>query len=529
MEPVEPHVNLAINMRSIPGGGYAVLLGAGASITSGMPSAWDVQQNLIEQLAAAENAAEIGEPHTWYKTTYGHEATYDGLLDRLTSSPYERQNLLSSFFEPDEEDREQGRKQPSAAHHALARLVAAGLVRVVLTTNFDRLIETALRQVGVEPTVVAHPDDVGGLAPLHTLKCLVVHVHGDYLNPTSMRNTPEELNAYGPAVDKLLDRIFEEYGLVIAGWSAKWDPALRNALSRCSRRVFATYWTDPVELSEAALDVLNRRAGTYVQADADMFFTQTADAVDALSDIERNHPVSVAVAIAMAKRALSGTQQAISLHDTLRREVNRLAALPLLTTGPWDAANAAAELGRRLEIVKAEAELPLALIATTVYWGTAETDRWWIGDIDQFSTAPEVSGTTALIALSRSPATIVIYAAGIAALASERWSTLVRALTEPRAKDTYRETEHAAAALLSPRATMSFPDAPERLHSYLRPLFTDHLALSEGAYRDAWERFDYLRMIIQQDDENLRGPDNHFIRKNGFYQQYEPVPAAWLN
>ncbi|WP_329462260.1 hypothetical protein [Streptomyces sp. NBC_01431] len=50
-----------------------------------------------------------------------------------------------------------------------------------------------------------------------------------------MLNTPEGLSPYDPAVDEILGRIFADYNLVISGWSAAWDPALRNALSRCSR------------------------------------------------------------------------------------------------------------------------------------------------------------------------------------------------------------------------------------------------------------------------------------------------------
>ncbi|WP_326743420.1 hypothetical protein [Streptomyces sp. NBC_01768] len=82
---MEPYVKLAVTMRSVPGG-YAVLLGAGASTTAGMPSAWEVQQVLIERLASVEGTTEIGDPHTWYKEKFGHEATYDGLLAQLTSS-----------------------------------------------------------------------------------------------------------------------------------------------------------------------------------------------------------------------------------------------------------------------------------------------------------------------------------------------------------------------------------------------------------------------------------------------------------
>lgn len=55
----------------------------------------------------------------------------------------------------------------------------------MLTTNFDRLMETALREVNIEPTVVANAADARGLAPLHTIKCLVIHVHGDYASSPS--------------------------------------------------------------------------------------------------------------------------------------------------------------------------------------------------------------------------------------------------------------------------------------------------------------------------------------------------------
>lgn len=522
---MEPHVNLAFSMRSTSGG-YAILLGAGASVAAGMPSAFDVQQDLIVRMAAAEGESGIGDPHAWYKGRFGHEATYDALLAALTTSPFERQALLRSFFEPDEGERERGVKQPTQGHQAIARLVAGGHVRIILTTNFDGLIETALRQAGIEPTVVAHRDDVAGLAPLHTLKCLVVHVHGYYLNATSMLNTPEELDAYDTATDALLDRIFDDYGLVIAGWSATWDPALRNALSRCSRHVFASYWTDPYPLPDVARDVLARRRATYVQTDADTFFGEVADAVAALADTERRHPTSIAVEVASAKRSLSGTRQAISLHDALRRESSRIASLPLRIGGPWDHEDVAAEHGRRLGLLESETELLLALIATTSYWGTAETDRWWMRDLDQLGTAVPVSGTTALLNLARSPATMAIYAAGVAALAAERWSTLVRLLTEPQAENRYTGKTQAAAVLLSPGSVFGHFTPPERLHDHLNPVFTRHLALSPTAYVDSWERFEYLRAIAQWDADG--GLEWGFMRKAGTVSASRPGPSGWI-
>ena len=122
---VEPHLTLAFALRSTPGG-YALLLGAGVSISSGVPSAWRVQDLLIRELAGMRGEDPGGDAFAWYARTYGQQATYDGLLAALTRSQTERQALLRRFFEPDAEEREEGLKQPTPAHRAIARGTAAG-------------------------------------------------------------------------------------------------------------------------------------------------------------------------------------------------------------------------------------------------------------------------------------------------------------------------------------------------------------------------------------------------------------------
>jgi hypothetical protein len=59
-----------------------------------------------------------------------------------------------------------------------------------------------------------------------------VKLNGDYLD-TRIKNTPEELSGYHPSIDRLLDRVLDEYGLIVCGWSADWDTALRRAFERC--------------------------------------------------------------------------------------------------------------------------------------------------------------------------------------------------------------------------------------------------------------------------------------------------------
>jgi len=529
---VEPVVTLGFALRANPGA-YAVLLGAGVSMSAGMPSAWAVQQDLITKIAHAEDQ-EPEDPFAWYQDRFGKPSTYDDLLDSLTHTPIERQRLLRAYFEPTETEREQGLKLPTAAHRGIARLVAAGLVRVILTINFDRLMETALREEGIEPTVVAGPADIVGLAPLHTLTCLVVHVHGDYLSPTSMLNTTEELNTYPPELDGLLDRVFDEYGLIIAGWSATWDTALRDALARCPTRRFGTYWIDPYPLSDKADDLRILRSGVYVHSDADAFFGKLADTVDALADTERQHPATVAVAVATAKRALSGARVAVSLHDAIRTESEHVRTLAPLTTNQWNPPDMRVEYRRRLEQLEAGMEVLLALVATTTYWGNSDTDRWWFADIERFAHPTIVSGSTDLIHLVRAPATMLLYTAGVAAAAAERWNLVARLLSEPHTLDMYNATVGKVAHLLGPQNTMAHGRASRRIHLYLRPIFTEHLTIGENAYVDAWERFEYLRLIAAIDEElqkdtGRRYSDQPHIRATGALKEYLPVPSAWLD
>jgi SIR2-like domain len=70
-------------------------------------------------------------------------------------------------------------------------------VRVVITTNFDRLIENALREAGVEPTVISSEDAIAGATPLVHSQCTIIKIHGDYLD-ARIKNTDAELEESPP-------------------------------------------------------------------------------------------------------------------------------------------------------------------------------------------------------------------------------------------------------------------------------------------------------------------------------------------
>ena len=167
---------------------------------------------------------------------------------------------------------------------ALGELAATGHIRLFVTTNFDRLIEQALEAAGVTPRVLSTPDSILGSPPLSQAGCTVVKLHGDYLD-TRIKNTPAELDAYDESVDALLDRIIEEHGFIVCGWSAAWDTSLRRAFERRKGHRYTTYWADVVPPGEHASRLIELLEGDFIQVKgADDFFTDIVDKVKSLGD-----------------------------------------------------------------------------------------------------------------------------------------------------------------------------------------------------------------------------------------------------
>lgn len=175
----DPHTQLAFSVYENPGV-FGVLLGSGLSRSAEIPTGWEITLDLIRRVALAQGVEPQPDWAKWYREEFGQEPNYSALLEELASSPDECRSILHSYIEPTDQDREEGKKVPTPAHEALADLVRAGYVRVIVTTNFDRLMENALRERGVEPTVVSSVDGLKGAEPIAHSSCYILKPHGDY-------------------------------------------------------------------------------------------------------------------------------------------------------------------------------------------------------------------------------------------------------------------------------------------------------------------------------------------------------------
>jgi hypothetical protein len=300
---------------------YALLLGSGISKSSGIPTGWDIVKDLIKRIATLENEECFPDPETWYMTKFEEEPDYSNLLSKLVKTPSERINLLRPYIEANEEDREQGLKIPTKAHYAIANLVKKGYIKVIITTNFDRLIETALQSVGIEPTVIKNSFDIDGTMPLVHNDFTLIKVNGDYLDSRFL-NTKNELEKYDKKMHNFLSQIINEYGIISCGWSAVWDLGLIRILDQCQSFKFGSYWAYKDICEKQLEDVAIKRKGQLINInDADTFFTEIYGKIEALESINDNHPLNAEIALARLKKYIVKEEHKILLHDLIFAEL----------------------------------------------------------------------------------------------------------------------------------------------------------------------------------------------------------------
>jgi SIR2-like domain len=422
---MDPILSLAFSIQSSKGL-YALLLGSGVSRSARIPTGWDITLDLIRRVAALEGANCEPDPVAWYVGRYEREASYSGLLQSVARTPAERSQVLRRYFEPDHQERERGEKLPTTAHHAIAELVASGYFRVIITTNFDRLVEQALQAKGVQPTVVSSAAQAQGLGALSQLRCLVLKVHGDYLE-TDIRNTAAELADYDPPLNALLDRVLDEFGLVVSGWSAEYDGALVHAIERSRNRRYSVYWTVIGEPSEPAARLIEFRHAVTVRIEsADVFFRRLAEHVGALEKYGAVHPLSIGVAVARLKAYLAEPKKhRIELHDLITESTDQLCTAIAEYRQPRAIDAGGAVLLDEMIKFEKHSELLLGLIVNGMWWGDISQALLWKRVFSRLA-APEgaLPGYFRPVNLKLYPSLLALYAAGIACCATENYGLL---------------------------------------------------------------------------------------------------------
>ena len=277
-----------------------------------------------------------------------------------------------------------------------------------------------------------------GAEPLAHSQCTVIKVHGDFLDLRT-RNTSLELETYDKRLDRLLDRVFDEFGLIVSGWSAEWDRALCNAVKRTKGRRFTTYWTKITTLTDAAQHLVDQRKAELIEIKgADEFFDTLAEKIRVLADMNAPHPLSVQAAIAQTKRYLPETRYPIRLHDLLMGEIESLINETSSARYSVQGQFSKGEWVKRITDFEALSSIAASIIATGCFWGANEHHALWVKALNRLGNRGSgLGGNVMALGLQAYPIILLQYAGGIAAAAAGKLGTVYAILTQPRIrKDT---------------------------------------------------------------------------------------------
>lgn len=198
---MNPIVKLAAS--ALPGEKkYVLFAGAGVSKDAGIPTAWDLMLKTASLLYAADNEtidSKINLEEWFTKSKYA-QMEYSELIGKLYPSYPDQQEFLKGYLD---------KYEIGQAHRGIAELARRGIIRAIITTNFDHYIEKALAEKGLETQVISTDEDLQNSEPLiHCKSVRIYKPHGN-LGHGALRNTPKDLKKIVPFDGKRIDKSVE--------------------------------------------------------------------------------------------------------------------------------------------------------------------------------------------------------------------------------------------------------------------------------------------------------------------------------
>ncbi|NUQ74496.1 MAG: glycosyltransferase [Polyangiaceae bacterium] len=233
-------------------GRYIFFLGAGCSISSGIPSAAALTRrwmdSLVRQKRCPADVCIPGYDENNAARFYGH------VFEQLCGSASERQEEIESICK--------GAK-PGFGYAILASLMTHKReFGAVLTTNFDDLIAHSFYlYTDRKPLVIPH-ESLARFVRLYRDIPTIVKIHGDqHLDP---RNTESELDELAQETREAMRKLLEQRGLIFVGYAGN-DRGVARALGGlASGHLRNVYWVNTVEPGDALRASLEQHKFTWV-------------------------------------------------------------------------------------------------------------------------------------------------------------------------------------------------------------------------------------------------------------------------
>lgn len=235
---------------------FAWFLGAGASQSAGLPTAWDVVWDLKRRYYTTEedqvvppndiqNAA-VREKIQSYMLAKGFPEEgaaeeYTKYFELIFGDDRERQRRYISAILADD------KASLSLGHRALAALVCSNITKAIFTTNFDNIVERAVAEVGGRSLAAFHIE--GAYAANQAINSeqypVYCKLHGDF-RYQSIKNLADDLKQQNEELSKGFLNACNRFGLIVAGYSGRDESVMAlfdKALQTPNPFPYGLFWT----------------------------------------------------------------------------------------------------------------------------------------------------------------------------------------------------------------------------------------------------------------------------------------------
>lgn len=249
-------VNL-IGRRSNNTPNFALLIGAGASASSGVKTSSEMIAEWRQQLYEESKSKKPFEEWLKDQDFYGDDEEYGILFEKLCDQRSQRRIYIEECVKD---------ANPSWGYIYLSNIIAHNYFNVIFTPNFDDLLnEACCLYADLKPIACAHDSAVVDIR-ITSARPKIIKLHGDFLYD-SIKNTVRETETLEENMRKKFKQFAREYGLVVIGYSGN-DNSIIDILDTMlkSEGYFPNglYWCLRKEGKVSKkLDRLMRRENTY--------------------------------------------------------------------------------------------------------------------------------------------------------------------------------------------------------------------------------------------------------------------------
>jgi tetratricopeptide (TPR) repeat protein len=187
---------------------FALLIGAGASVSSGVKPACEMIDEWRSQLYKQSKSDRKFDDWLNDQDWYDDEEEYSILFKRVYDKAAQRRNYIEECVK---------NARPSWGYIYLSSIISQGFFNITFTPNFDDLLnEACYAYADCKPIVCAHDSAVGTIR-VTSARPKIIKLHGDFLYD-SIKNTVSETESLEKNMRDKFVQFAEAYGLIVVGY-----------------------------------------------------------------------------------------------------------------------------------------------------------------------------------------------------------------------------------------------------------------------------------------------------------------------